>query len=146
MATLKERIDADLKDAMRAKNELTTSRAADAQERREVQGSGARRQGPLDDAGDHARSSPPSSSSAATRSSSSSPAAAPELAEKEEEEIAVLQNYLPKQLTADELRAEVADGDRRGRRQGPKDMGAVMKVARCRSCRARPRARPSPRK
>jgi hypothetical protein len=52
----------------------------------------------------------------------------PELAEKEEQEISVLQNYLPKQLSADELRAEVQAAITEAGAKSPKDMGAVMKL------------------
>ena len=52
----------------------------------------------------------------------------PELAEKEEQEISVLQNYLPKQLTPDELRAEVQAAITEAGAKSAKDMGAVMKV------------------
>ncbi len=50
-----------------------------------------------------------------------------DLAEKEEGEIAILQAYLPKPLSQDEL-AKVVDGViARVGAQGPKDMGKVMK-------------------
>jgi hypothetical protein len=42
-------------------------------------------------------------------------------------EIAVLQGYLPQQLTADELRAEVAAAIAAVGAKSAKDMGAVMK-------------------
>jgi uncharacterized protein YqeY len=50
-----------------------------------------------------------------------------ELAVKEEREIARLQSYLPAQLSADELRAEVRAAIAQVGAKGPKDMGAVMK-------------------
>jgi uncharacterized protein YqeY len=50
-----------------------------------------------------------------------------DLASKEEGEIAILQGYLPKQLTSEEL-AKIVDGViARTQAQGPKDMGKVMK-------------------
>jgi hypothetical protein len=52
----------------------------------------------------------------------------PELAEKEEAEIAVLQAYLPQQLSQDELRAKVDAAIASAGAQGMKDMGKVMKA------------------
>jgi len=51
-----------------------------------------------------------------------------DLAEKEEAEIAILQAYLPKQLTEAELAAKVDEVIARLGAKGPKDMGAVMKA------------------
>jgi uncharacterized protein YqeY len=125
MATLKERIDADLKDAMRSKNELTLlvlRMLKSAVKYKEVEpGASA-----LDDAGiqtvitgliKQRRDSIEQFKSGGR----------PELADKEEAEIGVLQNYLPKQLTADELTAEVQAAIAEVGAKGPKDMGAVMK-------------------
>ncbi len=125
MATLKERIDADLKDAMRSKSELTLSvlrMLKSAVKYKEVEpGASA-----LDDAGIQSvitglikqRRDSIDQFKAGGR---------PELAEKEEAEIGVLQNYLPKQLSADELAAEVQAAITEVGAKGPKDMGAVMK-------------------
>lgn len=125
MATLKERIDADLKDAMRSKNELTLSvlrMLKSAVKYKEVEpGASA-----LDDAGIQSvitglikqRRDSIDQFKAGGR---------PELAEKEEAEIGVLQNYLPKQLSADELTAAVQAAIAEVGAKGPKDMGAVMK-------------------
>ncbi|MFP2927842.1 GatB/YqeY domain-containing protein [Pyxidicoccus sp. 3LG] len=125
MATLKERIDADLKDAMRSKNELTLSvlrMLKSAVKYKEVEpGASA-----LDDAGVQSiitglikqRRDSIDQFKAGGR---------PELAEKEEAEIGILQNYLPKQLSADELTAEVQAAIAEVGAKGPKDMGAVMK-------------------
>ncbi|NMO23350.1 GatB/YqeY domain-containing protein [Pyxidicoccus fallax] len=125
MATLKERIDADLKDAMRSKNELTTSvlrMLKSSVKYKEVEpGASA-----LDDAGIQSvitglikqRRDSIDQFKAGGR---------PELAEKEEAEIGVLQNYLPKQLTAEELTAAVQAAIAEVGAKGPKDMGAVMK-------------------
>lgn len=125
MATLKERIDADLKDAMRSKNELTLSvlrMLKSAVKYKEVEpGASA-----LDDAGIQSvitglikqrRDSIDQFKSGGR----------PELAEKEEAEIGVLQNYLPKQLTPEELTAAVQAAIAEVGAKGPKDMGAVMK-------------------
>src|SRR5690606_1878541 len=51
-----------------------------------------------------------------------------DLAQKEESEISVLQNYLPQQMSADELRAAVQEAIAAAGAKGPKDMGAVMKA------------------
>jgi uncharacterized protein YqeY len=51
-----------------------------------------------------------------------------DLADKEESEIAILQAYLPQQLSQDELRARVDDAIAKVGAKGPKDMGAVMKA------------------
>jgi uncharacterized protein YqeY len=126
MPTLKERIDADLKDAMRAKNELTLSvlrMLKSAVKYKEVEpGASA-----LDDAGiekviagliKQRRDSIDQYKSGGRD----------DLAKKEEDEISVLQNYLPKQLSADELRAEVAAAIAAVGAKSAKDMGAVMKA------------------
>jgi uncharacterized protein YqeY len=52
----------------------------------------------------------------------------PDLVEKEEAEIAVLQAWLPAQLTEAEVRARVDEVVTRLQAAGPKDMGAVMKA------------------
>jgi uncharacterized protein len=126
MATLKERIDADLKDAMRSKNELTLSvvrMLKSAVKYKEVE-PGAEA---LDDAGvqkviatliKQRRDSIQQYKDAGR----------PELAQKEEQEIAVLQNYLPQQLSADELAALVQAAVAESGAQSAKDMGLVMKA------------------
>lgn len=53
----------------------------------------------------------------------------PELAENELAEAAVIEEYLPKQLTADELAAEVSAIIKQTGATGPKEMGKVMGVA-----------------
>ena len=126
MATLKERIDADLKDAMRAKNELTLSvvrMLKSAVKYKEVEPGAAA----LDDAGvqkviatliKQRRDSIQQFNDAGR----------PELAQKEEQEIAVLQKYLPQQLSAEELAALVQAAVAETGAQSAKDMGAVMKA------------------
>ena len=125
MATLKERIDADLKDAMRSKNELKTSvvrMLKSAIKYKEVEpGASA-----LDDAGIEKviaglikqRRDSVDQFKAAGRD---------DLAQKEADEITILQAYLPQQLTADELRAEVAAAIAAVGAKSAKEMGAVMK-------------------
>jgi uncharacterized protein YqeY len=53
----------------------------------------------------------------------------PELAEGEEEEARVIQEYLPAELSDEELRAVVAAAVTAAGATSPRDMGAVMKVA-----------------
>jgi len=52
----------------------------------------------------------------------------PELAARERAELVVLEDYLPSQLTDDELAALVADAVAETGADSPKAMGAVMKV------------------
>ncbi len=52
-----------------------------------------------------------------------------DLAKKEEEEIAVIEKYLPKQMSADELRAEVKKIIEQVGAKTPQDMGKVMGAA-----------------
>ena len=127
MATVRERIDADLKDAMRSKNELHTSvlrMLKSAIKYKEVEPGAT---GPLDEAsilqviGTLIKQRRDSVEQFKT-------GGRPELAEKEEQEISVLQNYLPKQLSADELRAEVQAAITQAGARSAKDMGAVMKL------------------
>jgi len=126
MASLKERIDTDLKEAMRSKDELGTSvlrMLKSAVKYKEVEPGGHA----LEDTGVLAviqtqikqRRDSVEQFRAGGR---------PELAEKEEREIARLQSYLPTQLSADELRAEVRAAIAQVGAKGPKDMGAVMKA------------------
>src|ERR1700679_3891141 len=59
----------------------------------------------------------------------------PELAAKEQVEIGLIEGYMPKAASEDDVRAIVAGAvekitaDNGGTKPGPKDMGAVMKVA-----------------
>ncbi len=53
----------------------------------------------------------------------------PDLAKKESEEIAVIEKFLPKPLSADELRAAVADIIATTGASSPADMGKVMGIA-----------------
>ncbi|NPC76377.1 GatB/YqeY domain-containing protein [Corallococcus sp. AB004] len=125
MTTLKERLTADLKDAMRAKDELTLSvvrMLKSAVKYKEVEPGASE----LDDAGIQQviatlikqRRDSVEQFKAGGR---------PELAEKEEQEISVLQRYLPQQLTPAELTAAVQAAIAEVGAKGPKDMGAVMK-------------------
>jgi uncharacterized protein YqeY len=51
-----------------------------------------------------------------------------DLVKKEEHEIAVLQAFLPQQLTAAELEAEVSKAVEEAGASAPQDMGKVMKI------------------
>jgi uncharacterized protein YqeY len=51
-----------------------------------------------------------------------------DLAAKEEAELAVVQEYLPRQLSADEVRAIVSGAIAESGASSAKDMGAVMKL------------------
>jgi hypothetical protein len=52
----------------------------------------------------------------------------PDLAEKEEAEVAILQAYLPQQLSPAEVEAKVDEVIARVGAKGPKEMGLVMKA------------------
>ncbi len=126
MATLKERIDTELKESMRAKNELSTSvlrMLKSAIKYKEVE-PGAK---PLDDAGvlQVVASLIKQRRDAAGQFRAGG---RPELAEKEEKEIALLQTYLPKQLSREELAAEVRSAIAAAGARGLKDMGTVMRI------------------
>lgn len=127
MATLKERLDADLKDAMRAKDELKLSvlrMLKSAIKYKEVEGEKKL----LDDAGvigvitTLVKQRRDSAAEFKT-------ASRPELAEKEEKEIAILQTYLPTQLDAAQLTAAVTACIAEAGAKSVKDLGAVMKIA-----------------
>jgi uncharacterized protein YqeY len=53
----------------------------------------------------------------------------PDLAKKEEEEIAVIQGFLPKQMSNEEIKAELEKIIASTGASGPADMGKVMGVA-----------------
>ncbi len=122
---LKDQLDQDLKSAMREKAQLrldTIRMLKSAIKYREIE-----LMKPLDDAGVlqvvaseiKRRRDSVEQYRAGNRA---------DLADKEEAEIALLQVYLPKQLSADELRAKVDEAVAKVGAQGPKDMGAVMKA------------------
>jgi uncharacterized protein YqeY len=126
MPTLREKIDADLKDAMRARNELVTGTLRmlkSAIKYKEVE-PGAKE---IDDAvvltliGTLIKQRRDSIEQFKQ-------GGRPEMAEKEEAEIGVLQGYLPQQLSADELRAAVAAAVAESGAKSSKDMGLVMKA------------------
>jgi uncharacterized protein YqeY len=122
---LKEQLDADLKTAMRDKDALKLSvvrMLKSAVKYREIE-----IMKPLDDAGVQGviaseikrRRDSVEQYRAGNRA---------DLADKEEAEIAILQGWLPQQLTPDELRAKVDAAIAKVGAQGPKDMGSVMKA------------------
>jgi uncharacterized protein YqeY len=122
---LKERLDEDMKSAMREKAQLklsTIRMVKSAIKYREIE-----LMKPLDDAGIEGvvaneikrRRDSVEQYKAGNRQ---------DLADKETAEIAILQAYLPQQLTEAELRAKVDEAVKKVGAQGPKDMGAVMKA------------------
>jgi uncharacterized protein YqeY len=122
---LKERLDAELKTAMREKDALKLSvirMLKSAVKYREIEV-----MKPLDDAGVIAvlgseikrRRDSVEQYRAGNRQ---------DLVDKEEAEIIILQAYLPAQLSEDELRAKVDAAVASTGAKGPKDMGAVMKA------------------
>jgi len=126
MGTLKERIDAALKGAMRSKDELLTSvlrMLKSAIQYKEVEPGGKA----LDDAG----VLQVVATLVKQRRDSSEQFRAggrPELADKEDREITLLQAYLPSQLSPEQLAAEVRAAIGATCAKGPKDMGAVMRA------------------
>lgn len=122
---LKERLDADLKAAMREKDALKLSvvrMLKSAVKYREIE-----LMKPLDDAGVQGVIA---SEIKRRRDSVEQYKAGgrQDLADKEDAEIRILQAWLPEQLSEDELRAKVDEAIRKVGAQGPKDMGAVMKA------------------
>jgi uncharacterized protein YqeY len=121
---LKERLDADLKSAMRDKDALRVSvirMLKSAIKYREIEIIKT-----LDDAGVQAVIA----SEIKRRRDSVEQyraGAREDLASKEEAEIAILQAYLPAQLSPEELAKIVDAAIARAGAQGPKDMGKVMK-------------------
>jgi uncharacterized protein YqeY len=122
---LKEQLDADLKAAMREKDALKLSvvrMLKSAVKYREIE-----LMKPLDDAGVQGVIS---SEIKRHRDSVEQYRAGnrQDLVDKEEAEIAILQGYLPAQLSEAELRAKIDAAVAKAGAQGPKDMGAVMKA------------------
>ena len=122
---LREKLDEDLKSAMRAKDSLrmnTVRGLKSAIKYREIE-----LMKPLDDAGIlgviateiKRRRDSVEQYRAGNRA---------DLADKEDAEIKILQEFLPQQLTAAEVEAKVVEAIAKVGAQGPKDMGAVMKA------------------
>jgi uncharacterized protein YqeY len=126
MATLRERLDSDLKDAMRAKDELkllTIRAVKSAVKYKEVE------------AANKVLDEPAIVQVIVTQVKQRRDAAAEyraanraDLAEKEEKEIVLLQVYLPTQLTAEQLTAEISKAIGEAAAKSIKDLGAVMKI------------------
>ena len=126
MPTIRERLDADLKDGMRAKDELKVSvirMAKSAIKYKEVEDTNK----VLDEEG---ILSVLTSMVKQRRDSIEQYRAGGrnDLAEKEEKEVALIQAYLPAQLSAEQLAAEVRQAIAEAKATGPKDMGQVMKI------------------
>lgn len=122
---LREKLDEDLKSAMRAKDSLrmnTVRALKSAVKYREIE-----LMKPLDDAGVLAVIS---SEIKRRRDSVEQYTAGnrADLAEKEAAELKILQAWLPAQLGVEELRKLVEAAVQTSGAQGPKDMGAVMKL------------------
>jgi uncharacterized protein len=126
VATIRERLDSDLKDAMRAKDELklmTIRAVKSAVKYKEVEGENK----VLDEAGIVSilttlvkqRRDAIEEYTKASRA---------DLAEKEQKEIVILQHYLPAQLSSEALAAEVKKCIEEAQAKSVKDLGAVMKI------------------
>ncbi len=125
--TLRERLDAEMKAAMKAKDDLRLQvirGVKSAVKYREVEGDKAvvlDEPGILQVVGSEIKKRRDSVEQYRAGGRE-------ELARKEEAEIAVLQEFLPAQLSAGELAARVDAAIARTGAKGPKDMGAVMKA------------------
>jgi uncharacterized protein YqeY len=125
MATLQEQIDQDLKTAAKARDDLrlgVVRMLKSAIKYREIEVGSS-----LDDAGviQVIGTQIKQRRDAAEQYTNAKRA---DLAEKETKEIAVLQGYLPQQLSAQELAALVDEAVTQVGAKSPKEMGAVMKV------------------
>ena len=126
MTALRERLDADLKDAMRAKDQLrldTIRAIKSAVKYKEVEGTAKslsetaiigvlttllkQRREAIDEYTKAGRT---------------------ELAEKERAELSILQNYLPRQLSPEQLATAVKEAIAEAQATSVKDFGAVMKI------------------
>lgn len=125
--TLRERLDADMKDAMRAKEKLrldTIRMIKSAMKYKETEPGAT---GPIDEAG---IIGVVNSELKKRRDSivEFQKGNRQDLVDQAEAEIKLLMVYLPAQLTADEIAAIVAAAVTEAGAKGPKDMGAVMKL------------------
>jgi len=126
MATIRERLDADLKDSMRAKTQVKTDvirNIKSAIKYKEVAATNM----VLDDT---AILGVVTSLVKQRRDSIEeyNKASRADLAEKEQAELAILQGYLPAQLSAEQLTAEIAKAIGEAQAKSSKDLGAVMKI------------------
>ena len=125
--TLRERLDADMKAAMRDKDQVKLSTVRMIKSAMKYKETEPGATGPLDDAGIVAvvGSEIKKRRDAIAEYEKAGRA---ELAEKERGELTILQAYLPEQLTAEELERAVDEAIAATGAKGPKDMGAVMKA------------------
>ncbi len=126
MSTIRERLDADLKDSMRAKTQVRTDvirGIKSAIKYKEVEAANK----VLDDVSIlgvvtslvKQRRDSIEEFKKANRD---------DLADKEAAELAILQSYLPAQLSAEQLSAEIAKAITEAQAKSSKDLGAVMKI------------------
>ena len=126
MATLRERLDSDLKDAMRAKDELkllTIRAIKSAVKYKEVEAANKVLDEPAIIAVITTQVKQRRDSAAEFKKANRL-----DLADKEEKEIAILQLYLPTQLSAEQLTAEIARAVTEAGAKSIKDLGNVMKI------------------
>lgn len=124
---LREQLDADMKTALKEKDQLKLSTVRMVKSAMKYKETEPGATGPLDDTG----ILQVLTSEIKKRRDSVAEyekAGRTDLAEKEQAEIAVLQGYLPAQLTAEELSKVVDEAIAEAGATGPKDMGKVMKV------------------
>ena len=127
MATLKERLREDLTAAMKGRDELgaaTLRMALTALSTEEVAGKAARSLSDDEVVAVLGREAKKRREAAVAYDSANRP----ELAERERAELGVLEAYLPSQLGEAELRELVAAAVAESGAQGPRGMGAVMKL------------------
>ena len=127
MATLKERLREDLTAAMKGRDELgaaTLRMALTALSTEEVAGKAARSLSDDEVVAVLGREAKKRREAAVAYDSANRP----ELAERERAELGVLEAYLPSQLDEAELRELVAAAVAESGAQGPRGMGAVMKL------------------
>ena len=127
MADLKDRLQADLTASMKARDELTTATlrmALTAIGNEEVAGKQARQLSDEEVLKVLAREAKKRREAADAFASGGRP----DRAERELAEGAVLENYLPAQLSDEELAALVRDAVAEAGASGPQAMGAVMKL------------------
>ena len=127
MSSLEQRLHDDLTAAIRSRDEVRSSTlrmALTAVKNEAVSGTEARRLSDADVVVVLGREAKKRRESATAYDE----AARPELAARERAELAVLDDYLPQQLTDDELAVLVVEAVAETGADSPKAMGAVMKV------------------
>jgi len=125
--SLREQLDADLKDALRSKDQVRLSTVRMIKSAMKYKETEPGASGPLDDTGilQVIGSELKKRRDSVTEYEK---AGRTDLADKERAEIAVLQGYLPAQLSPEELGKIVDEAIAEAQAAGPKDMGKVMKV------------------